>query len=83
LLIYFGQVYGALLKTYILFRLDRQRWTRQNIAAESGLSPGGARLRSLSSLYLHGLALGVLATVVALATNVLSIPRLGALAGLF
>jgi mannuronan synthase len=83
LLIYFGQVYGALLKTYILFRLDRQRWTRQNIAAESGLSPGAARLRSLSSLYLHGLALGVLATVVALATNVLSIPRLGALAGLF
>ena len=39
-LIYFGQVYGALVKTYILFRLDRQRWTRQNIVAP-GLS--GAR----------------------------------------
>jgi mannuronan synthase len=83
LLIYFGQVYGALVKTYILFRLDRQRWTRQNIAAESGLSLKAARVRSLSSLYLHGLALGVLATVVALATNVLSLPRLGALAWLF
>jgi glycosyltransferase Alg8 len=83
LLIYFGQVYGALLKTYILFRLDRQRWTRQNIAARLALSTREARLRSLASLYLHGLAVGVLATLVALATNVLSMPRLDALAGLF
>jgi glycosyltransferase Alg8 len=83
LLIYFGQVYGALVKTYILFRLDRQRWTRQNIAAEPGLSVGEARARSLTSVYLHGLAVGVLATVVALATNVLSMPRFDALAGLF
>jgi hypothetical protein len=35
------------------------------------------------SIYLHGLAFGVLATAVALATNVLSLPRLDALAGLF
>ena len=82
-LIYFGQVYGALVKTYILFRLDRQRWTRQNIAANPGLSVGEARARSLTSVYLHGLAVGVLATAVALATNVLSMPRFDALAGLF
>ena len=43
LLIYFGQVYGALVKTYIMFRLDRQRWTRQNIAADRGLSRRPAR----------------------------------------
>jgi glycosyltransferase Alg8 len=83
LLIYFGQVYGALVKTYILFRLDRQRWTRQNIAAQPQLSAGEARMRSLTSFYLHGLAFGVLATVVALATNILSMPRFDALAGLF
>ena len=83
LLIYFGQVYGALVKTYILFRLDRQRWTRQNIAVQPQLSMGGARWSSLMSIYLHGLALGVLATLVALVTNVLSVPRLDALAGLF
>jgi glycosyltransferase Alg8 len=76
-------VYGALLKTYVLFRLDRQRWTRQNIVVEPSLSPREARTRSLASLYLHGLALGVLATVVALATNLLSLPRFDALAGLF
>jgi len=83
ILIYLGQVYGALLKTYVLFRLDRQRWTRQNIVVEPILSPSEARMRSLASLYLHGLALGVLATVVALATNLLSLPRFDALAGLF
>ena len=31
-LLYYSQLYGALLKTWVLFRLDRQRWTRQNIA---------------------------------------------------
>jgi hypothetical protein len=40
-------------------------------------------MRSLTSIYLHGLAFGVLATVVALATNILSMPRFDALAGLF
>jgi glycosyltransferase Alg8 len=83
LLIYFGQVYGAFLKTYVLFRLDRQRWTRQNITALPELSPRRSRMRTLTSVYLHGLALGVLATVVALATNLLSLPRFDALAGLF
>jgi glycosyltransferase Alg8 len=83
ILIYFGQVYGAFLKTYVLFRLDRQRWTRQNITVEQELSPREARVRTLTSLYLHGLALGALATVVALATNLLSVPRFDALAGLF
>jgi glycosyltransferase Alg8 len=72
-----------LVKTYILFRLDRQRWTRQNITAASGLSAGQARARSMAAVYLHGLAVGVLATAVALATNVLSMPRFDALAGLF
>ncbi|MEM7021192.1 MAG: glycosyltransferase [Pseudomonadota bacterium] len=83
LLIYFGQVYGALMKTYILFRLDRQRWTRQNITAGTAQHAGGALGRKFASLYLHGLALGALATVVALATNVLSVPRIDALTGIF
>ncbi len=82
-LIYFGQVYGALVKTYILFRLDRQRWTRQNIEVPQALPAGEARLQNLMSIYLHGLAFGVLATAVALVTNVLRLPRLDALAGLF
>ena len=75
-LIYFGQVYGALLKTYILFRLDRQRWTRQNITFEIRLSPWHARLQNLGSAYLHVLAIGTLITAVALSTKLLGLPRL-------
>jgi glycosyltransferase Alg8 len=74
-LIYFGQVYGALVKTYILFRLDRQRWTRQNISVETLLSPWQARLQNLGSAYLHVLAIGLLITAVALSTRLLSLPR--------
>ena len=75
-LIYFGQVYGALVKTYILFRLDRQRWTRQNIALEVELSPWQARLRNLGSAYLHILAIGTLIAAVALSARLLSVPPL-------
>ncbi len=31
-LLYFGQIVGAAVKSYVLFRLDRQRWTRQQAA---------------------------------------------------
>jgi glycosyltransferase Alg8 len=74
-LIYFGQVYGALVKTYILFRLDRQRWTRQSITFAARLSPGQARLQSLASAYLHALAIGTLITAVALTARLLTLPR--------
>jgi glycosyltransferase Alg8 len=67
-------VYGALVKTYILFRLDRQRWTRQNISVDLHLSPWQARLQNLGSAYLHVLAIGALITAVALSTRLLSLP---------
>jgi glycosyltransferase Alg8 len=63
-------------KTYILFRLDRQRWTRQNIALEVALSPWQARLRNLGSAYLHILAIGTLIAAVALSARLLSLPPL-------
>jgi len=73
-LLYFSQVYGALIKTWVLFRLDRQRWTRQNIALAPRLRPAQAASRALSSLGLHLLALAALATAVAFATGVLPPP---------
>jgi glycosyltransferase Alg8 len=56
-LLYFGQIVGAAVKSYVLFRLDRQRWTRQSsgLASRPAL---GERLRSLGSTYVHVLALG-------------------------
>ncbi len=82
LLIYFGQVYGALVKTYILFRPDRQRWTRQNIAVGARLAPGDARWQSLGSAYLHRPGARHPGRAVALTTHMLSLPRLSAIIAL-
>ncbi|MBT0585626.1 glycosyltransferase family 2 protein [Alteromonas oceanisediminis] len=34
ILLYFNQIFGALMKIYVTFRLDRQSWTRQKTAAK-------------------------------------------------
>lgn len=80
LLIYFGQVYGALVKTWVLFRLDRQRWTRQDIAYVPPRGPWAARLHALGSAYLHLLALGTLVMVVAILAHLLPLPGMAAFA---
>jgi glycosyltransferase Alg8 len=73
-LLYYSQLYGALLKTWVLFRLDRQRWTRQNIAWVPELTPLQARLRPIGSLGLHLMALATLVAFVALATGLVPPP---------
>ena len=81
-LLYFTQLYGALVKTWVLFRLDRQRWTRQRIDLTLGLSPGQARLRAAASLALHLLALSSLVAAVALTTGLAPLPTHALLARL-
>ncbi len=55
-LLYFGQIVGAAVKSYVMFRLDRQRWTRQASGVEK--APAAARLGRLLSSYVHLLTLG-------------------------
>ena len=59
-LLYFSQIAGAAVKSFVLFRLDKQRWTRQSstIAAPKPKLPFAVRLKTLSSVYTHVLALG-------------------------
>jgi glycosyltransferase Alg8 len=54
-LLYFGQIMGAAVKSYVMFRLDRQRWTRQGAAVAR---PVAARAGDLVSSYVHLLTLG-------------------------
>ncbi len=66
-LLYFGQLVGAAVKTYVLFRLDRQKWTRQSASKGAAKQPLSLRLKSLTSLYLHAVATGwLLLTAIAL-----------------
>ena len=59
-LLYFSQIGGAAVKSFVLFRLDKQRWTRQSsVTAAAGSDlPLLAQLKKFSSLYTHALALG-------------------------
>jgi glycosyltransferase Alg8 len=82
-LIYYNQVYGALIKTFVLFRLDRQRWTRQNISLEPVLTRRERVSRAAVSIYVHALALFALASGLAFLAGALTLPSAGALARLF
>jgi glycosyltransferase Alg8 len=73
-LLYYSQLYGALLKTWVLFRLDRQRWTRQDIGWAPALSAAQGRLRAAASLGLHLTALAALVAAVALAAGIVPLP---------
>lgn len=64
-LLYFGQITGAAVKSYVFFRLNRQRWTRQ-ASANSAAPPHG-----YGSAYLHSLALGWLALGVTFVTGLI------------
>ncbi len=56
ILLYFGQITGAAVKTYVMFRLDRQRWTRQSAATSA--RPAAVRLSDALSSYVHVLSIG-------------------------
>ena len=64
-LLYFGQIMGAVIKSYVSFRLDRQKWTRQATSIGSGPGRGG-QITALSSTYMNILALGWLLVAVLL-----------------
>lgn len=68
-ILYFGQVVGALVKTFVFFRLDRQKWTRQGSGGGEALSTG-ERVKRWESFAMHALALAWL-TVAILALNMI------------
>ncbi|WP_415717453.1 glycosyltransferase [Roseibium sp.] len=55
-LLYFGQIVGALVKSFILFRLDRQKWTRQNTTTVGSKNANRLLPSGTLSFYLHSLA---------------------------
>lgn len=67
LLMYYNQIIGAAIKTYVLFRMDQQSWTRQKIKSSSSHKQFG-------SLMMHSVALLVFVSAIGLASNVLNIP---------
>ncbi len=74
--LYYNQIVGSFIKTYVLFRLDKQRWTRQNTALSLGRGVWAQRLVSFSSFYMHAFAYAVFILGLAFITDILSPPNL-------
>jgi glycosyltransferase Alg8 len=73
-LLYYNQVYGSFLKTWILFRLDVQSWTRQKTKLIRGLSKAEYRWNTWSSHGVHATAIVVFVCVIGFASDVLHMP---------
>ena len=63
-ILYFGQIAGAIVKTFVLFRLDRQKWTRQGASGGGAPVSFAARYLAMESTVHHTLTLIGLALAV-------------------
>ncbi|SPF77986.1 glycosyltransferase [Pseudoprimorskyibacter insulae] len=55
-ILYFGQVVGASIKTFVMFRLNKQKWTRQT-ATEAAAVPKSDKQKAQESFIHHVLAI--------------------------
>jgi glycosyltransferase Alg8 len=72
-LIFFNQVFGSIMKVYIFFRLDRQKWTRQNTVARRTVSSFRARYNAYSSVLMNVFAVAMFLTAVSMTAGVLQL----------
>ncbi|WP_229359048.1 glycosyltransferase [Halomonas salipaludis] len=73
-LLYYNQIGGALLKTYVSFRFNRQKWSRQGISAGEPTNQRAVRRQRRMGHFMHGVYLASLLFVLVLATGVLAPP---------
>ena len=76
-LMYYNQIWGSLIKTYALFRLDRQSWTRQKTKLNRNHVGMEKLFMDSSSVMLHAVAMLAFVAVVGLVSGVLTIPSFG------
>lgn len=70
-LIYFNQIWGSVIKTYVFFRLDKQSWTRQKTKLSRG-SSREVRMRYISNA-MYTIAMLIFVCVIGLIADVFSI----------
>lgn len=73
-LLYYNQIGGALLKTYVSFRFNRQKWSRQGISAGEPSDPKAARRQRLMGHVIHSIYFGSLLMVLIISVGVLAPP---------
>ncbi len=73
--LYYNQIVGSLVKTYVLFRLDKQKWTRQNTSLKSNKSLLEQRLASFGSFYMHLFSFSLFIVALASVSGILEMPN--------
>lgn len=69
-ILYFSQVVGAALKTYVMFRMDKQKWTRQSSGSGGAVVAFRDKLKALESAAHHVTALAWLTIAILFFTKV-------------
>ncbi len=73
-LLYYNQVVGSLVKTTVLFRLDKQKWTRQNTVLKHGRSQLADRIINMGSSYMHLFSFSLFVAILATISGILTVP---------
>jgi glycosyltransferase Alg8 len=73
-LLYYNQVLGALVKTYVASRLNQQVWVRQNITAGEPTDRARARRQRRVSTLIHATKLAAFGLLLAFYTEALPVP---------
>jgi mannuronan synthase len=72
--LYYNQIVGSFVKIYVFFRLDKQKWTRQNTVLTSTKSGLKQRMTELSSFYMHFFAFCLFITVLGNFSRMIKVP---------
>ncbi|MDW5378192.1 glycosyltransferase [Halomonas sp. HP20-15] len=73
-LLYYNQIGGALLKTYVSFRFNRQSWSRQGISAGEPDDPKAAKRQRRMGHFMHSVYLGTMLLCLATFVGVIAPP---------
>ncbi len=76
-LLYYNQIVGSFIKTVVLFRLDKQKWTRQKTTLRVTRTGMMERMVAFSSAYMHLFAFGLLVAALSTLANIIRAPELG------
>jgi glycosyltransferase Alg8 len=73
-LLWYNQLVGSLVKTFVFAHMHRQRWTRQKTTVSRSLTRFQATLQTASSVYMHVLTLAALIVAIASQMGLLHLP---------
>lgn len=75
-LLYYNQIWGSVIKTYVFFRLDKQSWTRQKTKLNRGMSEWQQRFVDATSNYMYVVAMIVFVALVGIFSGLMTMPSI-------